>query len=158
MAKKTDLAWVAGIVDGEGCISIIRHPPTPGSRCRSNRYTLHVKVTMGHKSTISRLVEVMGVGTLQNHAPRGPRTNASYSWIAQARHGEQAIRLMRPYLLTKAKEADVALAFMALPLAPRGGRGGSQVIPAGLQRKRSQLYWRLRRLKPRWRFRRPGDR
>lgn len=157
MPKKTDVAWAAGILDGEGCISIIRTPPSRSARCRSNRYTFQLKVTMGHKPTVQRLVDLFG-GTVQDHQPRTERQNASHSWIAGARIGERALKMMRPYLITKAKEADVGLAFMDLPLAPRGGRWGGKPVPDGLQKKRTELYWRLRRLKPRWRFRKAGER
>lgn len=150
--KKTDIAWAAGILDGEGCIAIIRYNPTPGTRCVEPRFVLHVKVTMGHRPTIDRLAEIFGHGTVQTHVARSERVNASYSWVAQSRKGEHVLTILRPYLLTKAAEADVALRFMELDLSPRGGKGGSTRTQRALLRDRERLYWRLRKLKSRWRF------
>jgi hypothetical protein len=148
----TELAWAAGIVDGEGCISIIRYGPEHAARCKTVRHILHLKVTMGHLGTIQRLRGLTGLGTVQNHAARSIKVNASFSWIAQSRSAESALRLLRPYLVTKAAEADVGLAFMALPIAKRGGRNGGCAVPPALLRKRDALYWKLRKLKARWRF------
>jgi hypothetical protein len=150
-------AWAAGVIDGEGCISIIRTPPTAASRCVANRYTLHLKVTMGHEQTVKRLRRIFRTGSVQIHVPKSERLNASWSWVCQSRQSEHVLRLVRPYLLTKAKEADVGMRFLRLPLAKRGGYGGGHPTPPALTRQRERLYWRLRKLKSRWRFYNPTD-
>jgi len=139
-------------MDGEGCISIVRVPAGRQKGCIRDRYTLALKVTMGHRPTVEKLQEILGLGTVQNHVPRSSRVNASYSWVCQSRKAESVLQRIRPYLLTKAKEADVALEFMRLPLALTGGRGGNSVTSPSLMGKREKLYWKLRQLKPRWRF------
>ncbi len=120
--SKADFAWAAGLIDGEGCIAIATYDADHAPGCTSRRYVLILKVTMGHRPTVERIAQLLGVGTVQDHVARSARVNASYSWVAQSRKAEAALRAVRPYLVTKAKEADVALAFMALPLARRGGR------------------------------------
>ena len=150
MATEVELAWAAGILDGEGCISIILTPP--GKYSVTPRHVLHVKVTMGHLPTVERFAVILGNGTVQKHAARSTRTNASYSYIVQARKADAVLQLLRPYLVTKAEEADVAFEFAALPLGPRGGKKGGKAVPQEILELRNHCYWKLRRLKPRWRF------
>ena len=152
VAKVRDLAWAAGIIDGEGCLSICYTPASAHPGCLTDRTTFHLKVTMGHKPTVVRLRAILGVGTIQDHVAKTDRVNASYSWVASSRKAQTALLAVRPYLYTKAKEADIALKYLALPLALYGGRGGNRPIPKSLHRRRGSLYWRLRQLKPRWRF------
>jgi len=149
---KLELAWAAGIIDGEGCISIIRVPASAQDRCVVDRFVLHLKVTMGHKETIDLLHRIFNAGSVQSHQPKTDRTNASYSWICQSRQAQLVLRLSSHYFVTKAKEAKVALEFMKLPLAKRGGWGGSCKTNVELSKKREILYWKLRKLKSRWRF------
>ncbi len=151
-ANEVDLAWAAGLIDGEGCVSVVTYEAEHAERCTTRRYVLVLKVTMGHRPTVERIASLLGVGTVQAHVAKSARVNASYSWVAQSRRAEAALRAVRPYLVTKAKEADVALAFMALPLARRGGPRGSRNTPLALLRARERLYWKLRKMKPRWRF------
>jgi hypothetical protein len=141
-----ELGWVAGIVDGEGCIHISKLQSVP--TCRSPVYRLVLRVTMGHLPTVQRLHTLTGQGTVQKHAPRGPQTNASYTWMCQQLQTAAILRQLRPYLVTKAVEADLGLKFAALPLSPRGG----QCVPRVLLAQREKMYWAMRRLKPRWRF------
>lgn len=147
-----DVAWAAGIIDGEGCISIIRVPPTKKNGCRTVQYKMILKVTMGHRPTVERLLKIFGSGSRQDHVARTEKVNASYSWICQSVQVKKVLDVVRKYLFTKAEEADVALEFLSLPKFLVGGRGGNPVMPKSMERRREVLYWRLRKLKPRWRF------
>lgn len=152
MATEVELAWVAGIIDGEGCIYITRNLPGKNSQCLTVRHHVAVKVTMGHEPTIDRVLAIAGVGTKQNHVSRGPRINASWSWIVASRKAESFLHEVRPYLYTKAAEADVALEFLALPLAKQGGRGGNMITDPATLQERERLWAKIRDLKPRSRF------
>jgi hypothetical protein len=148
--KKTDAAWAAGIVDGEGCIVINRSAPNGTQRTRT--YRLVIKVTMGHKPTIERLHTLFGIGSMQNHQPKSERMNASHSWICQARQSATVLKTIRPYLVTKADEADLAFKFLALPAIIRGGAHGQIKMPLHMEQERDRLYWAMRQAKSRWRF------
>lgn len=50
--KKTDLAWAAGLIDGEGCICIVKEN-RPGNL--STQYRLRLSVGMTDKKTIKKL-------------------------------------------------------------------------------------------------------
>jgi hypothetical protein len=145
-----DLAYLAGLTDGEGCFTISRAKPRV--KQRSTNYRLYFKITMGHEPTIRRLREIIGCGSVTKQKSR--KWNDAWTiWLAN-RQAVGLIALLRPYLFTKAIEADIALEWGLLPLAPRGGRGGGHVVPADLLRARQLLFERLRDAKPSARFRR----
>lgn len=54
-----EIAWAAGIFDGEGCIHIRRNAVTETSRHRTTHYALITKVTMCHAPTIERLHRIL---------------------------------------------------------------------------------------------------
>lgn len=150
---KTKIAWAAGLFDGEGCISIGRVCPTKLNGLRNPSYRLTVKVTMGDAVAVRRFAGIIGVGSVQNHVNATEKLNGSISWVAMARKGETAIKKILPFLVTKRKEAIIALRFMALPDVARGGSQGSPRIDAKLLKKKHVLYVECCKAKSRFRFR-----
>lgn len=152
-SMKTDLAWCAGIFDGEGCVSIGFVRPTPTNGLKNLNYRLAVKVTMGCKKTVLLFRRRIGFGTIQNHVASSDKVNASTSWVAMSRLAEHAIVRMYPFLVTKKAEADIALRFMRLPNPRRGGSRGSPIIDRGLLMPKHALYVLCCKAKSRFRFR-----
>lgn len=152
MTKLCDLCWAAGVVDGEGCITISRQRGGAGGRINVH-HRLYLKVTMGHKPTVERLRSILGVGSIQEQRSTKGHNTAWSLWIG----GNQAadtIRRLRPFLFTKSAEADVALEFAVLPRHLVGGRDDNRKrLPASLIAKRESCFERLRDLKPSARFR-----
>jgi hypothetical protein len=148
MATDQDLAyaWAAGIIDGEGCITILRQHPGQSGRINTS-YRVYLKVTMGHAPTIARLVDIFQVGSV--HLQRSTRWNDAFSWWVASRQAEVVLHIVRPYLVTKAVEADLAFEFFALGV----GRGGGQVLPPELLAGRHRLFLAMQQAKPSHRFR-----
>lgn len=144
---KIELAWAAGLIDGEGCIHIHYSPPNLRQGTINPQHVLWLKVAMGCRRTVERLALIFGVGTV--HRVPTKRHNPAFQWIVQSTRAAQVIRLLRPYFVTKAAEADVALEFDALPRKARG----RVPIPVGLLKRRHAYYVRLREMKPSARFR-----
>ena len=75
MVSESDIAYIAGLFDGEGSIHIKRgierkkkHNGKPGRRL-SNSMRISMEITMTDQSVLRWLHEVLGVGTL-NKKPR----------------------------------------------------------------------------------------
>lgn len=143
-------AWAAGIIDGEGCITISRQRAGAGGRINPS-HRLYVKVSMGHLPTIDRLHEIFGAGS--RHVQPGGRWNDAYIWMVSTRQAGDVLRAVRPHLVTKADEADLALEFLALPIGLTGGARGNAVLPPKLVAERERLFVALRDAKPSARFR-----
>lgn len=152
MASVAELAWSAGIIDGEGCIHISRGlwKSQLADGVKTIRHTLYVKVTMGHRPTLERLLEIFGVGSICD-APQKKTVNPAFTWLCTTKKAKVVLEAVRPYLVTKASEADVALAFLLIPKQYRGGKE----TPLSVIRERDRLCLELRALKPTSRLKPP---
>lgn len=147
MASDVEIAWAAGVVDGEGCLHITNTAPAKSARTLTRQYNLHLRIAMCHRPTLDRLQAIFGSGSVHEVT----RSNAQHSqaWVLSLTSWKalDAIQMMRPYLVTKADEADIAISFMQLPRAPRGGRNGSRKTPPEIVAQRHELWDRMRRAK-----------
>lgn len=85
---KTELAWAAGLFDGEGWIGINKLP--------SGHY-LRMALMSTSKELVDRFHSTIGVGKIngpyivKDHKP-------AYQWRASSKEAEQVIELLSPYL------------------------------------------------------------
>jgi hypothetical protein len=151
MATPVEVAWAAGVFDGEGCITITFQKPGTYRRI-NNAYRLYIKVTMGHKPTIEKLHTLFELGAITTQRSNKGHNDAWTWWVA-SRQAIEVLQKMRPFLVTKAEEADLAFEWGQLPLVPRGGKGGGQAIPPAILAERHRLFEAMRDIKPSSRFR-----
>jgi hypothetical protein len=59
-------AWLAGIMDGEGMISLVYHKGT-------QRISIAIKINMTHGETIRRCYKLFGTGTLNKREKHNPK-------------------------------------------------------------------------------------
>jgi hypothetical protein len=96
----TELAWAAGLFDGEGTTC-------PHGRKASSGLKPGLRMTLSQKNTgpeiLLRLQAALGVGQVKERTDRP----GVWVWVCTSRPGcEQALRLMWPYLSTpKQKQA-----------------------------------------------------
>lgn len=101
MVSTNELAWAAGIIDGEGTVDYY-----VGKKGVSPR----VEVSMTHEPTVRRLHTILG-GNFRGPYSRG-RNKSIWVWSTSAfKMVIQIIRLLRPYLFTKRSDAARTLAF-----------------------------------------------
>lgn len=138
--KSSDLAWAAGLFDGEGCI-VIRKP------AGQNRKAYVVQLTLAnvHRPALERFIQISGVGYLRARTfLRGEKWRKVWVWQTAAAKAEQVLKKLRPFLTIKAEEADLALEFRRLPRTFRG-RGG-KLTEAELALRES-YHFQLQQLK-----------
>ena len=106
MIKETDKAWLAGIMDGEGYISLIR---------RHTYYVPSVKVGNTNERLIHRCKEILDMAGIEysvTYFDRGDRVNAKPSWdiVMESRPRVVAVlQLIQPYLVSKNEQAKLVL-------------------------------------------------
>lgn len=106
MIKETDKAWFAGIIDGEGYISLIR---------RHTYYVPSVKVGNTNEKLIHRCKEILDMAGIEyciTYFDRGERVNAKPSWdiVMESRPRVVAVlKLIEPYLISKNEQAKLVL-------------------------------------------------
>ena len=106
--KKTDLAYTAGIIDGEGCILISK------ARRQKSRSGYVYGLTVSVNSTDEWLCQWLkfsfgGSITLKKHY----RENESLLWIWAVRSNQAVafLKLVLPYLYLKKPQAELAIKF-----------------------------------------------
>jgi hypothetical protein len=99
--RKTERAYLAGIIDGEGCISLT-------GRVHGKYITPIVQITNTNKDLIFWLQRRFG-GSLyvQNGALRGRKT--AYKLVACAKKAQAIVREAFPYLRIKREHAKIIL-------------------------------------------------
>ena len=112
MVSSEDIAYIAGLFDGEGSIHFKRapekkkkHKGKSGYRW-SNSLRLSMEITMTDKSVLVWVHEVLGVGTLTKKPRKGKRVDGTkylmqYRWRCTFRDAFYVCRLLWPYAHTK---------------------------------------------------------
>jgi hypothetical protein len=100
MITKEQLAWAAGIFDGEGCITT----------CLPNRFQLRVEVKMTHKPTIIAFSEITGGKVSDGYERRGKKPQ--YRVRIYGSNALKCLEKFYPFLITKKSEAEIAFKIM----------------------------------------------
>ena len=98
--KRTDLAYVAGIIDGEGYIGLYN--------AVNGNFRLQVGVTNTNEWLIQWLKFAFGGHIHQLHI-RHPNSKVSYEWRVFGRQALGFLTLVCPYLKIKRPQATIAI-------------------------------------------------
>ena len=142
-ARDLDLAWCAGMFDGDGCVSISR-VWTAGRKNRT--YRLGAVLVQNCEFTTAHFHTILG----QPHCLVAVRkTDRHRRQIYEVRydglHALAALRLMEPFLVRKRAEAVAAREFWAE--CRMGVLPGVTGLQPEVWRRREGYYWKLRQLK-----------
>ncbi|KKL99979.1 hypothetical protein LCGC14_1809020 [marine sediment metagenome] len=149
--KQTDLAWAAGIIDGEGSIHIQKtnyvnkiYPNAKRKvrRERSPSYTLRLTVRMTDKPTIEKIAKIFE-GRCLELKRRTVKNKKVYSWAACGYRTLEILNLIEPYSVTKKNQIKTAYKFMKIPRF-QGGRGKGSTLPKSITDKREQYYQKMK--------------
>lgn len=98
MKRELELAWLAGLIDGEGCISL-----TPSIR---------IVLVERDKFVLEKVIEITGAGNL-NFRPlnkKNPNWNNQYCWnLYKKKDVVRVAREVLPYLVLKKREMEIML-------------------------------------------------
>lgn len=135
MVKDTDIAWLAGLIDGEGCLYLAqrtdkyatRTSRRSGDRVEYGPYfqvRCDLKLAMADKPTIvyaaGIIAEIVG-GTdgivVREERRKTPRARPLWRVELSAKQIINTVLLaIRPYMITKALEADLCLDYLSRAL------------------------------------------
>ena len=130
--KDTDLAWAAGVFDGEGCVLLAKH--TTGNR-KTESWLLRADVANTDPKMLVKLRAIFG-GTIVKKKLRD-RYMPQWRWIVYGPNAASVLTAMLPYLITKKEQAEVAL------LSRKFLRGKHEVN----QEKLDNMRWAGQKLK-----------
>jgi hypothetical protein len=149
--KQTDLAWAAGIIDGEGCIGIVKDARKALNEKNGWKLSplckLRISVGMSHLETIERLYELFGDGRVNGQkCYKKPGHKQVYYWVVNADQAWKIIKRVSPYLVTKKEQARVAEAFYGRERLKGGihNKASSRVL-----KEREKLHGKMKKLNQR---------
>ncbi len=101
MNDDEQLAWVAGIIDGEGCLDI------------THNFAPRIRVRMCDEATLIKVHDVLQVGNIvKEKPPTNPRHNLKWCWATcNPKDVFLALCLIHPFLVTKSSQSAVLLMF-----------------------------------------------
>lgn len=103
--KDTELAYLAGIVDGEGSISI-------SLDSKEDRFKLSLDITNTNLEVLQWVQKEWG-GSISTRTPRAGHRKPCHRWFASAELTEKVLRAILPYMRIKQLQAQLALDFRA---------------------------------------------
>jgi hypothetical protein len=143
------LAYLAGIVDGEGYIGIKRTAKPKGSV--SPRFCERIQVRMINEEAIKLLADTLG-GNYYRESMSQRKGRQLYCWQASDAQAAYILTALLPYLRIKHGNAVAALALReskADPLARRRGSPAKRVMDPAVITLRQSLYERCKELNAR---------
>ena len=114
--KETDIAYLAGIIDGEGCISMYQISNGHGKSVMCGLWIANTD-----KNLMDWLVENLG-GSLNTRTSKKPQWKTSWVWAVYSQNMEDVLIRVLPYLKVKHTQAELAL--RARELMKRSGKNG----------------------------------
>lgn len=119
---------MAGLLDGEGSIGIYYD-------LARDRYYLIVSITNSYQPIINILKKQFG-----GHKTKSRGTNKMvYHWVIKAKKAGRFLEVMRPHLIIKKKQMEIALAFRDTFVHV----GRSRPLSDSIMLKREILYQRI---------------
>ena len=147
-------AWSAGIIDGEGTITIVPRYRSDG-KCKHHGFQLRVSVANTDEKMINRLKELWG-GSI--HLLKSNRDNRRdiWSWVLAANNAMTFLSQISKYLVTKSEICNICMEFQSRIESNKSkGRAGlsDEEISA-----RSEYFWKVKELnhKGPWLYGRKG--
>lgn len=108
--SRETLAYIAGIIDGEGTIFISRGKPT-GDRT-SPSYVACLRVGNTDRRLIDFLYQAFQFGGVNERRTIDSRWKTCWMWAVTGPNAGKATRAVRPFLLLKGAQADLLLEFL----------------------------------------------
>jgi hypothetical protein len=105
----TTIGWAAGIIDGEGCISMTRCYVGTARRVTES-YQIRLRVRMTHYATVRKLQKIFG-GTFSKHPSSTPRAKCTYLWQCGDLLTIEVLTIVLPALLTRRKQALLVMEY-----------------------------------------------
>lgn len=117
MDDEIEMAWLGGLVDGEGSIAVARQTR---KGYRTPIYYPKLVLIMTHGPTIQRAARILGCSYKRKRSRNPLRHKDVYGIHLSAGPAIEAIRKLHPFLFTKQRQAEVAIEFYRQCHRPRG--------------------------------------
>lgn len=135
--KEIDLAYIAGFIDGEGCIGVLKRQ----RKHYSPEYHIYVSVGQNDGNIMDILYSYFG-GAI-HHVKR----DGSYMWNVSYEMAYKTLKQIYPYLKYKKPQAELAISFYEKAIPDRHQKGMGGRLKDDELKRREGLLIRLKELK-----------
>ena len=105
MFDPTDLAWVAGFIDGDGCIAMYHRT----DHRRKNEFSLKLNAVNTNLDCLQKIQFMFGGSIHTLHKGDDSRNwKKSWVWVTSDRRAEKVLDAISPYLVIKRDQAMLA--------------------------------------------------
>lgn len=104
-----DLAWAAGIVEGEGCITLYKSRTNSGMA-----YVMKITVVNTSLPMLKELLHIFKRGYIGVRRLRSARHKQTWHWEVTTKNAEAVLLALQPYIRTKREQCRLALLSRAL--------------------------------------------
>lgn len=122
--SEAQLAWFAGIIDGEGTIRV------SGVRRKYGKSAV-VQIQLSNTSPELLLwikTHLPGCGSFRFHGGKTANSKSLWKWEVVSRQAEPILRGIQPFLLVKRAQADLALLVLTHGVRGKGKRPSAEVV------------------------------
>lgn len=110
-----DAAYIAGLIDGEGTITLSR-------RHSKDRRQLVVSIANTERSLLDFVLRCVGAGKITNKRTVAQHHTPSYCYSISNRQALSLVRQVQPYLQSHKKDRAALIMTAYLQLTPRNGK------------------------------------
>lgn len=143
--KETEVSYLAGLFDGEGCVAVYSRIGKSGSE----QYSFQAKISNTERVLLLWVKDRFGGGVVKESGPPIGKRRQSYVWYACNANAERFFRLIRPYVQIKGPQIDLALSLREGFARRRDEKGRSIRVPAHIRDERRRVIADLKALKGR---------
>jgi hypothetical protein len=106
--SKTELAYIAGFLDGEGWITLYKSKDI--SRKKYPRFEYQVGICNNNKGVINWLYDTFG-GSIRTRNKQNLKWQDNYLWKLSSNQASDFLKLILPYMRLKNNQAELAIEF-----------------------------------------------
>lgn len=147
---ETDLAWLGGIIDGEGHVGANWERPA-----KYKGYSRYLQIAINVTNTAfiipERCKEITGQGGLYYHKNKDPNRKDWVKWEVRSNNALAVARLLLPYVISKSEQLQVLLEWGDLERFVGYHKKGSIAVTEEAMAARQSIYDRLAALNKRGR-------
>lgn len=124
------LAWAAGLIDGEGCVSIASGI---NKRSGGRYYRADLIVSNTNRALLEPLLAMFG-GRIDNLNRNGGKRRHAFQWkVTGSAHAAEVLSKVRPWLIAKARQADLAVQAATLLVQKGRSKGPDRSALEGMK-------------------------
>jgi len=139
-----DAAWLAGLIDGDGCIGIRRQDNGKWNPT----FIPYLTIAMTDRNALERCVEITGLGKVNlKRKAQGVHKRDFWVWRLDGQIASKVIRDVYPFLIVKSLQAKVCNAMNVSQATARTSR--SKPVPEDVVAYRDRLYTSIKSLNQR---------